>query len=361
MKPNSSRKALATLATSIVALSSAQALTLVYETGPLTGQPFNLSAGNPISFKFTGFATGETYIGGGGGTFGFGAGGAAGNVAAGIAALDAIPGVGTQNVANPSSVQTVINGVAQGLGSVGTEDGWSIYRVTTITDQLTGDTIWSQAVKGTQITALASGLKDFYTTTVGTEQIVNGVGGRLDLFEVSTAGFPNASTFNSLLGPTGHAGDNLGNGSVYAGTTNGAPILTLRTAAGFIHPNGVLGGLATEFESKLNLSGSGGNGNLSSAFFDVVGGSLASDYNTNRIASGIVGGRVLNADISAEFTQTTFGVNGLGQPITNNGWTATVNDPLLAYPVPEPSTALFGLGCMLPFVASRRRKPQSAQ
>jgi len=355
--------AVAVLTGLISAAPSAQALSLIYETGPLTGQAFNMNGNNPIAFKFTGFATGEVY--GPGPTVGFSGPfnpnaptvGQLTNLQNGIAAIDLLPTPGTANIVMPSMVQTIVGGVPQ--GNMGTEDQWSIARVTSIVDSVTGDTIWSQGNKLTQLTALIAGGKDFYKVTTPAQQTINAVGVRLDFFEVSTAGFPNLLTYNPAAGPgAGHGGDSVGAGSIVAGVTNGAPILTLRSAPGFINPDGINGGLAAEFESNLNLTGSGGNGSNSQAFFDVVGGTLASLFNTNKIQSGVVGGRTQNADLQAQFTQTSFGFNiATGQPVLNpNGWGVFVNDPITAFPIPEPATALFGVACMLPLLSGRQRK-----
>lgn len=332
-KPKSSHP-LAALAASLVFTISlalpqvARGLTLVYETGPLAGQPFT---SGQISIKFTGFTTGSVYPFSVTPVAGSGAGAnAGGSVTTGIADLDALE---IQATSGPSSVQTVINAVAQGVPSTSPEDGWSIGRVTEILDAVTGETIWSQGGKGAQITALAAGMKDFYYQfdPLTNKATICGVGLRIDFYEVSTAGFPNADTFSSTAGPAGgHGGDDLSNGSNYPGVTTSAPILSLRSVAGFISADGTLGGLKSEFQTNLNLSGSGGNGNLGLAFMEVIGGTEAALFDRDGIQSGIQPGQF--TDVQIEFTLTTFGANPDGTLKTNlAGWLAAQNDPATAF------------------------------
>jgi len=344
----------------LVSAHTSHGLSLIYETGPLTGQAF--SSGQ-LSIKFVGFGTGANYDIASTPIAGSGAGANAfGSVGVGVNALDALQ---IQAPIGASLVQTVVGGVPQGLGSISTEDAWTINRVTEIVDLVSGDTVWSQSGKASQLTAITSGLKDFYYNFDPANQrvTINSVGVRLDLYEVSTVGFPNANTFNTALGPfAGHGGDLLGNGSVYAGTTNGAPILSLRSVPGFINPDGILGGVKSEFQTNLNLSGSGGNGNLGFSFLDVIGGSQASAFDNNGIQSGIQPG--LFTDVQIQFTQTTFGTNPDGTLKSNPfGWISKLDDPLIANyntSVPEPGTMLAALLALSTTSFVRRRKAQAS-
>ena len=312
--------------------------------------------GDQYIFKIANFDNGSLYnplvVGGTAGSANVAAGD---NVAlnAGVTALDAI----TASQA----------GAFHSIGAFGDtkEDSWGIAIVTQIfksSDPVTP--IWqSGSGPGTdnqQLTIMFYGEQDFFTRqTALNESLVNGVGLNADMY-LQDVGNPFFTSFaGSLPGPGARPADIAGfsqandasyptvtdsNGTVF---TAGVPVLRTRSTAGFINGPGVNGGVATEFESTFNGNAVNGFGQGSS-FLDVVGGSLASIYNTNSFVSPYIANKF--ADFSIQFTTTTAG---------SADWLVSSQDPLRTVAIPEPATVLAGLGCMAPILSSllgRRRK-----
>jgi hypothetical protein len=134
--------------------------------------------------------------------------------------------------------------------------------------------------------------------------------------------------------------------------TLGVPVLTTQGTPGFLRGLGNLGGPATEFQTTFNGDALLGAGE-GSAFVSVAPtlggvGILNANYNNNSfIAPHILGN---TADFQLQFTSTT---NFSGD------WLVSSNDPIRTQVIPEPTTTLVGLGCMLPIFArhlGRRRK-----
>ena len=311
-------------------------LTMSYEAtegGHTIGDPFS----GAYKINFGDFDMGSTYtpftVGD---AKGFGQGGTGTQtIPGGIATLDAAESAGATGAV---SVQTTVNGVGQGAGTVGPEDSWGIARVSQITD-LANNVVWSEAGKNAQLTVMFYGEKDFYIKQLaGGFQEINGVGLHTDLYLQSHGvGF---TAFDSTLGSGGRTGL-----SSYTNVTDGALILSTVSTPGFIHDTGILGGPTTEFLSNYNAT-SGGTGQ---AYLSVTGGSMASAFNTNGFISPYNSN---TADLFAQFTTNAFAGSSV------NNWLVSSQDPVIGNfaPVPEPSTyGLAAAGALAGIIALRRR------
>ena len=125
----------------------------------------------------------------------------------------------------------------------------------------------------------------------------------------------------------------------------------MQSAAGFLHPNGTLGGLAAEFESRFNVSGGKGGGD---AYMNVIGGTEAARFNTDGVVSN-VSAPGLFSDVAISFTNDSRTL-AQGNATNKFDWLVTSDDPLKFNVIPEPSTALVGLGCTLAMFLGRRRQ-----
>lgn len=311
-------------------------LTMSYEAtggGHTIGDPFS----GAYKINFGDFDMGSTYTSFPVGTAkGFGqAGTGTQTIPGGIATLDAAQSAGATGA---RSVNTTVNGVDQGAGTVGPEDSWGIAKVSQITD-LANNVVWSSAGKKAEITVMFYGEKDFYITQLANGfQEINGVGLHTDLYlQNYGSGF---TAFDPTLGSAGRTGV-----SSYTNVTDGTLILSTVSTSGFIHNAGTLGGLTTEFLSNYNAT-SGGTGQT---YLSVTGGSMASAFNTNGFISPFNGN---TADIQAQFTTQAF------DPVNGNNWLVSSQDPVFGNfaPVPEPSTyGLAAAGALAGIIALRRR------
>lgn len=285
------------------------------------------------------------------------------NPAAGVPLMDAAQVLAP---ANPRP-----NGAIPGAGGSLNEDSWGIAVIQQIfrSDNLVTP-VWSAAADSQQLTAMFYGSQDFYGKQVSLgpnpvspaddSMTVASVGLQIDLYLSNTPGHTNFAQGNPLVnrpaGAPGNTAYDTVTDSNFPGTAGNiftaTPVLTMRSDSGFLRAAGDLGGLATEFETttigtSLNLAGSG------AAFLSVAPtaggvGLLNSVWDSNGFLSPYVAGK--RADFSLQFTAT---VDGSGD------WLLSSQDPFRAYVIPEPTTALVGIGCMLPVLSScfgRRRK-----
>ncbi len=187
------------------------------------------------------------------------------------------------------------------------------------------------------------GLKDFYVNqTTSTNQTIDGVGMHIDLYYQSKTD-PLYTQYNALSGSASRTGP-----TSYTTVTDGTKILAAVSTPGFIHDDGTLGGSSTEFESNFNAL-SGGTGQM---FMSVVGGTMASAFDTNGFTSSSLPG--VTADLFGQFTTALD---------TQADWLARSNDPVVGSfaPVPEPSTyGLAGAALLSGMVALRRRAQKRA-
>jgi len=324
----------------LIALSpTAKALTLTYEdtlSGHPIGAPF---IGGQFRINLQDFDMGTVYPTRPDGTAtGFGEGGAAGSVTTGITAVNGIAGQTTATGASPLVV--------------GGEDTWGIAKILTITDAA-GSVIWSETGKNAQLTVMFYGESDFYQKQLaGGFSNEDGVNLHADVYLQSKTD-PSYTQYNPLGGSAGRlALDKYNTVTDSNGTTSllGVPILTTVSKANFIHAAGVLGGLATEFNSTFNNT-SGGQGQ---AYLDVTGGTDAAQFNLNGFTSPFVAGTT--ADLFAQFTTVALGAPSPNQPIAD--WLVSSNDPIRgnALGVPDTGSTLLMLGLGLGFLAEAYRR-----
>ncbi|HEX2852055.1 MAG TPA: PEP-CTERM sorting domain-containing protein [Opitutaceae bacterium] len=256
-------------------------------------------------------------------------------------------GTGTQTVAGGTAT---LNGLpraeATGDNPNGGEDSWGIAKVEGIFDS-SGGRIWSQDVKGQELTVMFYGAQDFYVQQVENGyQEINSAGLHVDLYLQSVGG-PGYTAYNPLLGSGGRTGTNS-----YTTVTDGTMILSTVSTAGFMFNNGTFGGQATEFRTNFNA----GSGGLGEAYLNVTGGSMASVFNTNSVTSpvSLANNPALRADLFAQFTTDLTSVSD---------WLVSSQDPVrgnLITAVPEPSTyGLIAAGALAGIVALRRMKKRA--
>lgn len=338
--------AVAALVASIGLSTSAKAI--LFQNLPAT------TPGDQYVFKLADFDNGTLYQNIAPNTaVGFGQGGASATLAAGTQALDAA-GVVLQQAVGAHAIAPFSGGA---LTNAGLEDSWGIAAVTQIfraSNPLVP--IWDTVVDNQELTLMFYGAQDYYSRSTGAgNQTTDSIGLNAD-FYLQDKALPGYTPFSNLgARPADIAGFSQANDASFPTITDsngtlftaGVPVLKLRSTSGFINAPGVLGGVDSEFQTTFNGNALNGSG-LGSAFGDVVGGTLAANYNTNSFVSPYIAGKT--ADISIQFTTTTAGAGP---------WLVSSQDPLRAVVVPEPTTVLAGLGCMVPILNSlfgRRRK-----
>lgn len=254
-------------------------------------------------------------------------------------------GTGTQDLAGGIST---LNGIqtAGATGAMPNEDTWGIARILTITD-LAGSVVWSETGKNAQLTVMFYGEQDFYVNQLANGfQEINGAGLHVDIYLQDKAD-PGYTQYDPLAGSSGRSALDA-----YNTVTDGWNILQTVSKAGFIHDDGTLGGLATEFSSIFNAT-SGGTGQT---YLDVIGGTEADRFNNDFFSSPFVPGTT--ADLFAQFTTTINDVDG-------TDWLVRSNDPVTGEfntPVPEPSTyGLMGAAALVGIALFRRRAQKAAK
>jgi hypothetical protein len=290
-------------------------LNFVYEVGSnpaLVGQSYS---GGAITIKYSNFDMGTVY--------------------------DVAPGSYGSSV--PATGETTLNGLAQtaATGSINGEDSWGIAVVSSIEDG-NGNTIWSPAGKGQQLTVMFYGAKDFHLVQNGLSQEISSTGLHIDMY-VQNFSDPGFTAYDGTLGSTGRNSQ-----ASYDNVTDGTLVLALESTAGFLFGAGDHGGLATEFYSRFQP----GVGGLGSSYLNVVGGSMATNFDSNSVTSLFTSNV---ADFYAEFTTATSNVP--------SDWLVRSHDPVSGafLAVPEPSTyGLMAAGALIGIVALRRRFQKKA-
>jgi hypothetical protein len=232
--------------------------------------------------------------------------------------------------------------------SIGTsEDSWGVAKVMTILSFIptiahpTGEWVetWNAGTAPTELTWMFYGEEDYFMHQLNAEeQLINGVNLHADLYEQPKAG---GTAFDPSLGSAGRAGL-----SGYNTVTDGTLIVALDSTPGFLHGVGVEGGATAEFENRYNTKFGNGVGD---AYFNVVGGTQQSYFDTNTILSPI---GAPAADMHAHFTAYP---NTGGTQVAD--WLVYSEDPVRGFQVPEPATMaglLLGIGCLGRYLRKRR-------
>lgn len=339
--------AIAVISTAIALSPRANAISLVYETGPLAGTPF---VSGPIEFVFTGVGAGTVYnpFGAVGSTVGDGTPGG------GVGLLN---GLGLQP-ANPININ---------------EDQYGVVSVVNIKDAITNAVIWSPLGKNQQLVGTYYGGTDFWgrqdAIGLNATQTTVQTGFTINLYEQTPfAPSPDFSSVTpALRGLGSHLTDNVtpnaADFALFTEDQNGlaAPNLTLALSltgvAGFLDPSaGLLGATSLALQQNVEIqstfiSSVGGQGNAQGflAVNPLLGSGAQIDnnqfnalYNSN------------TADARFTFTQQT--LPGA------NPWDVNVNGPAqtLVVSVPEPGSVLAGILCIGSLLGSRRRKTATA-
>lgn len=306
----------------------AEAITLQYLTGPLTGQSYS----GGIRLVISGVSSGTTY-----GSFG-----ATGTT---VGSTTSASGITLMNNVPPGSVPAPVSGAGSNFL---TEDTWGIGNVTQIFST-SGEVVWQNgyAPDNSQLTVMFYGGQDFWATQEAVNsQIFASKDLTIDLYE---------RTPNALIGygpgilPTDRI--DLNSYPDFTEDEAGGPafaftkLASFESVDGFLRGPGSLGGLDTEVESNFVLSGAGTGS--AKGYLNVVPGSGSATglFNFDGWVSPFTGA---TADAFFDFATTV---------PAQNGWTTNISGPVQV--IPEPTSALSGLACVAPIlgmVLGRRRK-----
>ena len=301
---------------------SANAIVLRFEQGPNTGQLYT----GPVQFDIVGRGSGTTYDDFNGPLYPP-AGPTAGNTSAalGVAAMDVLP----QSLA-PGRIAP-------------SEDQWGIGYVQDIIDPTSGFIVWSPAGKTDQLTAIFYGGKDFYGVQgSATSQTISSVGLTLDIYELGALNpAPVLGGSSPTFGRSGVNGEFFDSGLVGGKfSPNGALLSRFTSTKGFLTNNGA----ATDTEILTTFVQSANGVGDVKGFFNATPGSI---FDTNGFTSTTLAGLFADASVSLSETTTTPFPPGPNQWLVNLGGQIQTN-----VAVPEPSTFLAGLGCLLPVLGS---------
>ena len=348
---------LAVVVVALVALQTAAfgAISLVYEEGPKVGQAFTQGR---LIWDMYNWDVGTLYnpMGGAGvpvGYQGLPMVAPAPNDAIhvqGVQAMDAFQAVGCPNAGSygryPSPVPP---------GTSNLEDTWGIFRIRNITDA-NGWTVWSETGKNQTIYGIAYGEQDIHI-----EPINDAVGAYTGEDRISGIGFTIQMWSQT---PQGAINPGLGVGAkvntpvspFYPTVTVGILELVLESLPGFINPNNVGAGLASEFESRFDFTQLRGDGE---AWMEITGGASQQYFDLDPFAMNAANAAALQAaapgvfDLDADFS-LRFDTSPY---VGTEGWLVTSHDPFESDVIPEPLTMLglfMGLGGVGAYIRKRR-------
>lgn len=239
--------------------------------------------------------------------------------------------------------------------AIGSEDQWGIVTVSKIVDLNTGATIWTPLGKNAQVIGSFYGGTDFFgrqdnVTTSTTVQ----KGLTLDLYEqmpfLPTPTFVGTDPNNRAT--TGPGTGNTPASADYPRFTEAVfPQINLQLALRATSTTGFLDAGVAALQQTAEVVSTfvnsvGGQGSAQT-YLQVVGGNSAFQFDTNGFSALFNGN---TADIQVILAQQTL---PFAQP-----WDVSINGPLQANVIPEPSSVLAGLACIMPILAGalgRRR------
>jgi hypothetical protein len=252
-------------------------------------------------------------------------------------------GINTLNGLSQTTNGVTMRSSTVGSNSSGVEDSFGIIVIDQIiaTDG-SGAVVYNKATSGFTLAGLIYNSVDVAVTVAGTSQVTSSTGTKIDIYSLPG----NNALDLALLDPSGHTA-----AGVYTGITSGTLELQLAGVVGGL--GGVTltnpGGSAADLQTIYNGPSSTGSG---SGFFNVVGGGSAAQFNTNSVSTALGAG---TADTSIQFsTSNQAGVDSW----YHAPWTVADSDPVNASVIPEPTTALSGLACLMPILGmvTRRRR-----
>jgi hypothetical protein len=220
--------------------------------------------------------------------------------------------------------------------TIGSEN-YGILSIETINDPLTNTALWQKGQGGVFLTGIFYGITVSSVSDDGLS--AQATGGTIKIYFNTSNLTPGLGTAGYTSGACAGSTDY----SCYDGITGGELALELELASGIVaDPDVTLA--ATFTDDEFPPTGK------ASAYYNVVGGALASKFDTDTIDTPF-GTRDL-------FAQNDFCPNGVPSCGVQVGdWQMLSNDPIRGYVIPEPGTlAVLGIGLLGLGVAVRRRR-----